>query len=248
MYFVLWLWILNVLPLKIISELEWASKKNRKCGIYRQIKVTCLHLSSLTQPVLNSSCSTQLIPNYSAVGQAHTHTQTCCGLSDYTCLEFRGNSCILQIVQRTKLRVRVRVCARARCCVSFYWKKLIASLNKKYRLSQFKIDFRTSSEQANTLHVGLCFRPPVNLAYSNSVLSLFSSFSKEWAEFQLTIMNWLLSHATHNKIFVDGCSWIHLDCINKHAVSLWLYTSCCNLLAPVRHLSFSSRIARMSLS
>jgi hypothetical protein len=63
---------------------------------------------------------------------------------------------------------------------------------------------------------------------------------------------WSKSHATHIKIFIDGCNSVQLDWINKHTLSLWLYkslrTSCRNLLAPVRQLFFNSRSARMSFS
>jgi hypothetical protein len=36
---------------------------------------------------------------------------------------------------------------------------------------------------------------------------------------------WLKSHATHIKIFIDGCSSVQFDWINKPAILLWLYKS-----------------------
>jgi hypothetical protein len=33
------------------------------------------------------------------------------------------------------------------------------------------------------------------------------------------------SHATHIKIFIDGCNSVQFDWINKHTISLWLYKS-----------------------
>jgi hypothetical protein len=57
---------------------------------------------------------------------------------------------------------------------------------------------------------------------------------------------WSINHATHIKIFTDGCNSIQFVWINKYTMSK--VTSCCNLLAPVRKLSLSSRRTRMSLS
>jgi hypothetical protein len=64
---------------------------------------------------------------------------------------------------------------------------------------------------------------------------------------------WSKSHATHVKIFIDGCNSIQFNCINKHNTAVIIQkptqvTSCCNLLAPVRQLSSNSRGARMSFS
>jgi hypothetical protein len=64
---------------------------------------------------------------------------------------------------------------------------------------------------------------------------------------------WSKSHATHIKIFIDGCNLIQFDWINKHNIAVTIQdptqvTSCCNLLAPVRQLSSNSRSARMSFS
>jgi hypothetical protein len=68
-----------------------------------------------------------------------------------------------------------------------------------------------------------------------------------------TSTGWSKSHATHIKIFIDGCNSIQFDWINKHTISLWLQeptqvTSWCNLLAPVHQLTSKSRSARMSFS
>jgi hypothetical protein len=67
-------------------------------------------------------------------------------------------------------------------------------------------------------------------------------------------IGWSKSHATDIKIFIDGCNSAKFDWINEHtkkAVTIQKptqVTSCCNLLAPVRQLSFNSRSARMSFS
>jgi hypothetical protein len=47
------------------------------------------------------------------------------------------------------------------------------------------------------------------------------------------------SHAIHIKIFIGGCSSVQFDWINKHTVSLWLYSP---------SGVFNSRSARMSFS
>jgi hypothetical protein len=64
---------------------------------------------------------------------------------------------------------------------------------------------------------------------------------------------WSKSHATHIKMFIGGCNSIQFDWINKHNIAVTIQeptqvTSCCNLLAPVRQLSFNSRSVRMSFS
>jgi hypothetical protein len=64
---------------------------------------------------------------------------------------------------------------------------------------------------------------------------------------------WSKSHAARIKIFIDGCNSIQFDWINEHSIALTIQeltqvTSCRNLLAPVRQLSFNSRSARMSFS
>jgi hypothetical protein len=61
----------------------------------------------------------------------------------------------------------------------------------------------------------------------------------------------LKSHATLIKIFIDGCSSVQFDWINKDSIALTIQeptqvTSCCDPLAPIRQLSFNSRSARMS--
>jgi hypothetical protein len=55
------------------------------------------------------------------------------------------------------------------------------------------------------------------------------------------------SLATNIKIFIDFCNLVRFDCVNKHAVWLWLpdftqITSCCNLVAPVLQLSSNSKV------
>jgi hypothetical protein len=62
---------------------------------------------------------------------------------------------------------------------------------------------------------------------------------------------WSKSHATHIKIFIDGCGSIQFNWINKHTISLWLYKT----PRRSRHVvtcscqsSFNSRSARMSFS
>jgi hypothetical protein len=64
---------------------------------------------------------------------------------------------------------------------------------------------------------------------------------------------WSKSHATHIKLVIDCCNSIKFDWINRHNIAVTIQeptqvTSCCNLLAQVRHLSSSSRSARMSFS
>jgi hypothetical protein len=43
----------------------------------------------------------------------------------------------------------------------------------------------------------------------------------------LKCTGWSKSHATHIKIFIDGCNSVQFDWINKHTISLWLFKSPC---------------------
>jgi hypothetical protein len=63
---------------------------------------------------------------------------------------------------------------------------------------------------------------------------------------------WSKSHATHTKLFVDGCNLIQSDWINNHTMSLWLCKSPRRsrhiVTCSRRQLSSISRSARMSFS